>query len=392
MIEIRRGTPEDFEETVDFLDFVFSKNSVRHDFELMFPNLYRPDAESMSHFISLYEDGKIKGSILSKPRTLSIGGERLKIYGVGSVACHPRVRGRGFMSMLMNYNNAEMEKEGVHISSLGGRRLRYNHFGYEISGYSYDTSFTDVNVRDFGVKADGDAYQFREVEAEDVAIIDKLKAIYESKPVHYEYTHDDFFLRLIIPYDGSVCYAVYSADDKSLRGYVAVDIQDKGACIGAREICLADDGEYADVLFSLALKHKAKVGVRLGEWQLPYARRILDIGDEITCVGNRMWKVMRWREVIHALLSFKSTYTAILPGELVLDIEGAGRLAVTYDGGVRVEPTDKAADFTFPGLTAVRALMGPAPRAFLQSDDAGALNIAHSWFPLPMTWFRTERA
>ena len=101
MIEISRGKVSEFEEVIDFLDYVFSKNSSSHDFPLMYPNLYRRTEACMDALINLREDGVIKASILAYPRTLSICGTELKVFGIGSVATHPRARGRGFMSMLM---------------------------------------------------------------------------------------------------------------------------------------------------------------------------------------------------------------------------------------------------------------------------------------------------
>ena len=39
MITLTRGTAAEFEEIIDFIDFVFSKNSAPHDFPKMYPNL-----------------------------------------------------------------------------------------------------------------------------------------------------------------------------------------------------------------------------------------------------------------------------------------------------------------------------------------------------------------
>jgi GNAT superfamily N-acetyltransferase len=218
MIDISRGKASEFDEIIDFIDFVFSKSNCPHDFPSMYPNLYRRTDESMKNMINLREDGVIKASVLCYPRTLVIGGEKLNVYGIGSVATHPRERGRGFMSTLMNYTVEEMKKEGVHLSNLGGRRSRYNHFGYEITGNCYYAELSLDSLRTAKPEFSQDRYAFKALTYGDREIVEACKKIYDDKPVHYEYDYDDFYLRMYRK-NGTTPYAVY--DCENIIGFIA---------------------------------------------------------------------------------------------------------------------------------------------------------------------------
>ena len=389
MIDISRGKISEFDEVIDFLDYVFSKNSAPHDFPLMYPNLYRRTEACMNALINLREDGVIKASILAYPRTVSVCGAELKVFGIGSVATHPRARGRGFMSMLMNYNLDEMKKSGAALSNLGGRRSRYNHFGYEISGNAYRMELSYNAVREAYGEPGAD-FTFRPFEYSETDLIDACAAIYAQKCVHYVYDRDDFALRFY-NWGGNKPYAVYSAGGE-LLGYMAMSgRRDRG-----REICeivLKDDADCARVIISYVLQMQEGVGLRLGEWQLRSCKELFRIGGGLSIVSTGMWNVLDWPAVLKALLTLKAVYTEMDEGTLVLDIAGSGRYALGYGGGtVSVAPTAAAPDLAFSALDAVYALCGPAPAALIGTDlPARVMRLVRSWFPLPLTHFDTER-
>lgn len=391
MLEIRHGCASEYHKTIDFIDFVFSKGGEPHDFKTMYPNIYKETDESMHNLVNLWDGGELLASVLVYPRVLCVGGRKLKVHGIGSVASHPRFRGRGYMTMLLNHVNEEMKSEGVHLSNLGGSRSRYNHFGYEIAGSSYDTSLSGRCIKAVLPEYDGGGYTFSTFGYEDRDLVRKLMSIYSSKPLHYDYDYDDFFLRLVIPSENAAPVAVYS-DNGQLLGYAAVSPRGEGnVCM--REICLSDDALISDVLMSYAASHKCTLDLRFAEYQLKYVRKLADYSSDFSIVGNGMWEVFDWPEVIRALLTHKSEYTSLEKGRLVLDIENSGRYSVVFDGkSVSVELADDKPDFTFHGLSATRALLGAVPSVFFTSELGHPKTaIVKSWFPLPLAWLNTER-
>ena len=392
MIELSRGTAAQFEEIIDFLDFVFSKNSSGHDFPKMYPNLYHPTDESMHNLITLREDGVLKGCILSYPWTLSIGGTELSIHGIGNVAAHPRTRGRGFMSTMMNYNVAELKKQGVAMSCLGGRRSRYNHFGYEGTGIRYFVGLGPTEVQTAFPGCAFDDITFRPFSADDAETAKLCKALYETKPVHFVYnTMDDFVLRFY-DWSGKQPYAVYKNGE--FIGYIAMErINPANNRTELREIVLKDEADCERVIYAFIRRYDAYMRLRLAPWQLQYFTGLLRISGTPEICGSGMWNILDWPKVLQAFLAFKSTFTTLEEGTLVVDIGEEGRYALTFQNGVAsVERTGAPADLNLAPLDARYALFSPCPDTVLGSMlPIRVMRLVRSWFPLPLTTFDTER-
>lgn len=62
-MEIVRLKSCDFEEAIDFLDFVFSKAYSPTHFRKMLPLCYQPTDEHMSHNFAIRENGKIRAIV-----------------------------------------------------------------------------------------------------------------------------------------------------------------------------------------------------------------------------------------------------------------------------------------------------------------------------------------
>ena len=124
----------DYDDALDFLDFVFSKAYGPTHFGTMLPLCYRPTDEHMGHNFAVRENGKIRGIVGLFPAQVKVGGETLNLGGIGGVSAHPSDRGKGWMKLLMAHAIEEMESAETDLSFLIGLRQRYQHFGYEKTG------------------------------------------------------------------------------------------------------------------------------------------------------------------------------------------------------------------------------------------------------------------
>lgn len=388
MIEIGRSNASEFNEVIDFIDFVFSKSSCPHDFPTMLPHLYRPTDQSMNNLLCLRENGVIKASLLCMPRTLVLGDHQLKVYGIGSVATHPRSVGKGFMSTLMNYTVEEMKKEGVHLSHLAGKRSRYNHFGYEITGNIYSSALPLDALKTAYPFSLTNQYSFKALAYEDKQLVERCKAIYDKKFVHYEYDYDQFYLRMYTK-SGSTPYAVFFGEQ--LLGFLAMGMPQDMRSVN--EVCLADETLLSPVLFAFMAANNTGLHMHFSHAQIPFLRPFLDISEELIRTGNNMWNILRFREVLLAFMNHKAQYTALVPGRLVFNIETMGTFAVCFDndGTVQVTNTTDKADFVFSPRSAARAFFGPSPEVIYGLDHSKEKNaLIKSWFPLPLASFLTE--
>lgn len=134
MLEKRWATPEDRNDIIDFIDYIFSKAHRPHDFATLLPKLYGDAADTSAHHFIIKEDGKLLAAILAYPVKMTIAGEEMMTIGVGSVSTHPRARGRGFMDDLLAAVDEHAKEVGAAFAVLGGNRQRYGYYGFELSG------------------------------------------------------------------------------------------------------------------------------------------------------------------------------------------------------------------------------------------------------------------
>ncbi|MBR5287297.1 MAG: GNAT family N-acetyltransferase [Clostridia bacterium] len=147
MLEKRWATPEDRNDIIDFIDYIFSKAHRPHDFATLLPKLYGGDADTTPHHFIIKEDGKILAAILAYPVKMTIAGEELMTIGVGSVSTHPRARGRGFMDDLLAAVDAHAKELDASFAVLGGDRQRYGYYGFDLAGCQLVSSLGTHNAR-----------------------------------------------------------------------------------------------------------------------------------------------------------------------------------------------------------------------------------------------------
>jgi GNAT superfamily N-acetyltransferase len=63
-----------------------------------------------------------------------VDGGIIRVSGISSVATKPTHRGRGLMTRLLKESIKFMKDEGYVLSDLGGDRIRYHRFGWELAG------------------------------------------------------------------------------------------------------------------------------------------------------------------------------------------------------------------------------------------------------------------
>ncbi len=175
MLEKRWATPEDKNDIIDFIDFVFSKAHRPHDFATLLPKLYGKDADTTAHHFLIKEDGKLLAAILAYPVEMTIAGERFMSIGVGSVSTHPRARGRGFMDDLLAAVDAHAGEVGADFAVLGGLRQRYGYYGYDLAGCHLTSSLLVHNAQ----------HAWRDVNASDLSLISMTEShVNEALALH----------------------------------------------------------------------------------------------------------------------------------------------------------------------------------------------------------------
>ena len=385
---LRRGTPEDYEDILDFGNYIF-----RTDFAALLPKLYKGHPERAAEHLLVTEQRpggeRIRGMSGLFRIPMNVCGRKLMASGVGTVAVHPYDRGKGYMKLTVGGCVDWAREEGHDFVILSGRKQRYQHYGFEKCGsiYSFELDGTvSRQLRTYGVEgvtppvpADGWEVLSPEAGKEYEA---RCRALYEAQPVWAE--RPDFW-EVASSWSGEVRVI---RRDGAFAGYAALSKAYGGFTV--HELLLEEGVEPLPAVLSV-LDCAAQMGAReLTVEALPFQQGLIHtltlIAEEGRLSSPYGINVLRYAPVAEAFLQLKAGFRPLPEGSYVLGIERGGKaekVRLTFrDGQAKAEelPEEAEADILLPHIQMMDFL-------FAQSGTAGVTGkqpvLEAAWFPLP---------
>ena len=380
-IEYRLGRAEEYDDYIDFVNYVFGFNGTSSNFQTLIPYFYRRERNPAEPNYVALEDGKIKAAVGFFRHDLRVCGETLRCTGIGSVAVHPFCRGKGYMKALMKMTTDDMLAQNIDMGIVGGWRHRYQHFGYERAGTAIMFRITDAAMRQsFGDRSSTlTAY---EVQASDTEILDRIAADIERQPVVA--VRQRAALHEILTGRSYRLFAMLK--DGEYRGYAVTDKDH------IKELVLTDPAAEMDD-FLIAIYRKlgfSSLNFRLAPHQRAYISALIPRFDTYSLDATRMFSIFHYRRVINAYLKLKLTYTSLPDGELCLHIHGAAReecLRIRIENGTPSvqKCTPEECTLELDHIPAMQLLFAP----FCPARDPLPY-FARLWFPLPIWLFPSD--
>ena len=381
-----RGNASMHDEYLDFINYVFGFNGREQDFPKLLPKLYaRADDPAASSYV-ITEGGRLKAAVGAFDHSMKVCGRELKCRSIGNVAAHPYDKSRGFMKTLMNMALDDMVRDGVVMSTLGGRRQRYNYFSYEKSGSSYRFSVNADNMRHtFG--ADREArhrFDVRPVKADDAASLDAIAALTERQsycPIRPRARlHDILRSWKMVP------VALWEED--RFAGYAVM--RDSTVT----ELLLVEESreEISDAIICLYdWKRAETLTFRLPEFATAYIEVLYTLAENYAIEINESYSILNFRAVADAFLALKATYTDLPDGKMTLLIHGRGgdeRITLAVANGetsVTEAASDETPDAELSHLEAVNFLFSSFDLARQKLPT-----LTRSWLPLPIWMYAAD--
>lgn len=368
----------DFDEILKKADIIFGGEGNTDYFQLYHPKLYAARNSASEHLIVRDENG-IQGMLGVFPAEMDVCGRQIKVDGFGTMGVMKAARGKGYMKDLMRTAVDASEKR-ADIAFLGGRRQRYEYFGFTPSGVAASFSFNRDNARHGVPDADFDVYTFSPAQSSEEA--DFAFALYNRRPARVLRNREGFFTTL------KTCRseALIIRNGGRLWGYAAVN--GEGRCIN--EIELLDTESLPAVLGAYLYKRDLKSvsvgGVFLFEQQkLKWLDNVCE-GMYIPCCENFL--IHDYVKISDAFLALKASYTSLFPCRTIVEIKG--RCNICFDiakDGFCVSETDKVADISLEPLEATRALFGNSSCIGIYDDLPQAFRAN---LPLPLFYSRPD--
>ncbi len=381
-----RGNASMHDEYLDFINYVFGFNGREQDFPKLLPKLYARDDNPAASSYVITENGRIRAAVGAFDHSMTVCGRELKCRSIGNVAAHPYDKSRGFMRKLMTMAVDDMVRDGVVLSTLGGRRQRYNYFSYEKSGLTHRFSVNADNVRHtFGTdRAAHHRFDIRPLKSDDAASLDAIAALTAQQD--YCPTRSRERLYDILRSWKMTPVALWEGD--RFAGYAVLRDSSVTELLMVRN----DRAEITDAIICLYdWKHTETLTFKFPAFATSYIDVLYTLAENYSIDLNESYSVLNFRLVADAFLALKATYADLPDGKLTLLIHGyAGdeKITLTVDGGVpsvSAAAADETPNLELSHLEAINLLFSP----FCPARDRLPAPC-RVWLPLPIWMYPAD--
>ncbi len=377
-----RGEQIPYADFMHLIDLTFGFETPETQFLGLLPKLYKPEYRPQDANYVVTEDGILTAAVGAFNHTVTIAGRRLNCRGIGNVAVHPDHRGKGYMRLAMEAAIEDMIRDGIVLSSLGGRRQRYQYFSYDKCGPCHTFVVTADNLRHTYGTLEA-PLAARRITAAGDPMLASVKALSDSglfapdRPL-------DRFLDIAETWHAAL-YAVTHGD--RFVGYAIVE--PNGFLTEAR---VADPADFMPLLRTiLAILERGSITIRLPAHETNYLAALAPIAEGCQTGCAMSFTVLDYAAALDAFLALKTAYAALPDGTVTLLIHGRARderLRITVEGSrSTVESVDDhiPVDIELSHLEALDLLFAPfSPRRNTLSAPWNA------WFPLPLWMYRAD--
>ncbi|GHT65355.1 hypothetical protein FACS1894110_07030 [Spirochaetia bacterium] len=329
-IQYVKASPADYDEVIDFGNYVFSASRSPHDFPAMLPKLYRREYFPEGIHYLAREEGKIRAAIGAYPLSLHICDDTLPGRGIGMVSVHPYARSRGYMRTLMGLALEDMRRDGIVFSCLGGQRQRYEYFGYTSAGTQPVFECRKANIRHILGRDFVSGFSLRPISAGDTGLLDEMYRLHEAKTARVERRWEKFF-DILSSWNGRI-YAVLKGE--AFFGYL-VYYPEPGE-VG--EINLIDNSRSAEVIgLLLDLQGKTNDRDRVSVMAQPHETDKLAALSRFAEEGQfrsaYSFNIFDYPRFLSALLKLKCRDQNVPDGSWTVRIEGQETLCIAVSRG-----------------------------------------------------------
>lgn len=319
MTEFRKARPEEADDIIDFINYVFSQAHQPHDFKKYNPGMYDSDYPFWNDHYVVSEKGRIRATVAITHEQPVHNGVSMTACEVGQVSVHPYDRGKGYMQALMNMAVQDMEKEGVDYAHLNGLRQRYEYFGFSQAECEYQLQIT------------------------------KRNCYHKQKKVSGQITLDN---------------------DHN----IFLDGQTVGCFIGDRAVLT--DYNLAPEVYNVYLDKKGKSEVTVGvkPYDAACLRGLAAFCENKVLAYTKQIRIYNYEKYLLACLKPRVENGLASDGFLSLDIDGHRLAVIIKDGQISVEPS-QIADLTLKRMEAQHLF-------FSMAEHTVRKDIPRGWFPL----------
>jgi hypothetical protein len=279
-----------------------------------------------THYIAR-EDGRIKAAVGAYPLVLDFPEGSAPGRGIGMVSVHPYCRSRNHMKTLMNLALADMRRDRVAFSCLGGQRQRYEYFGFTPAGSGYTFTCGEANIRhSLGHRKEdwGGDFSLQGLDSGDEVLLDKIQALHEAKSIRIRRSRERLF-DILSSWKAQVLGVLRGGE---FQGYMV-------ACRGnISEINLRDYSRLPDVIgLFLRDRHETEAQVSVASHETEKIAGLSCFAETYRISPAYHFAVFDYPTFLTPFLRLKSQMRTLQDGSFSFQIEGGPLLELSVQNG-----------------------------------------------------------
>ena len=317
----------------------------KFDFHFAVPFIYgsKKDYSELHHV--LRDDDKIISLVGNLIREIKVGKKTFKYSNVGTVCTLPKYRGNGYMKKIMKKVEQENVDEKVVFSILTGNRKRYNHIGYESSGFKFEYTFEPDIVR--YIKSDKEI-KLADVLQEDYDTLFDLYKKHSPFCLREKEEFDRYFL------DKRIALRKVIFEDK-IVGYFATK---KGKII---ELIISDTKLLTPLLIKIFETPIDSVTFSLN----PLRKKYIEYFEKVSCkkqmVESNIYKIYDTKLFIEMLLEINKNIVKLPDCSTCIKVDDEVLKVTIKDGKYNVKKSNSVPQEEFTKSSFVRYCMSITP-------------------------------
>jgi len=376
-----RGSHIPYAAYMDLINLSFGFTTPETQFLGLLPKLYKEECRPQDQNYVVTEDGVLTAAVGAYDHEISVCGRRLPCRCVGNVAVHPDHRSKGYMKDAMEAALQDMIRDGIVLSTLGGRRQRYLYFGYDKAGSMYTFHISRDNLRH--VYGDlSSPYTVREVTDPSDPVLGCMVALNQASPVD-PLRPLDRYLDIANSWKAKLLAFL---EGERFMGYCIL-VGDSTVS----EICMTSDDAFMPAIRSIFAFKGDGFSIHLPAHQISYRRDLTPLAEGMSLGHAMHFNILNYKAAVDAFLALKLTYETLPEGSVSLLIHGyAGDecIRVSVRGGeASVESIDTATpvDYELTHPEAISFLFSP-----ISPLREAASHLCKLWFPLPICMYHAD--
>ena len=286
-----RGNHIPYADYMDLINLSFGFTTPETQFLGLLPKCYREEYRPQDQNYVVTEDGVLTAAVGAYDHEITVCGRRLPCRGIGNVAVHPDHRSKGYMKLAMNKSLEDMISDGIVLSTLGGRRQRYQYFGYDKAGTLYQFSISRDNIRHTFGNFDA-PYTVRIVTDPADSVIDEILKITEDRPFSPIRARETY-LDIANTWKAKLLAFADPTDGDRFMGYC---IMDGGNSMS--ELRLAEGADLMKVIRSVFVLLDSGFTVNLPAYQAEYVAALSPIAEGSAIHASMMFNVLNYEAAV----------------------------------------------------------------------------------------------